>query len=102
MRIVRPILFVVVFYILGILLANAWGLVGVIRHPADFLPDDFFAFLLFEVFAALLWPVQIFGDFMAGGAAHKVCDVAIIFVFIALSYYITRAILKKYVAPKCA
>jgi hypothetical protein len=102
MKIIRPILFVVVFYILGILLANVWGLIGVIADPSVYLPDDFFAFLLFEVFAALLWPVQVFGDFMAGSLTHKICDIAIIFGFIAISYYATRAILKKYAAPSSA
>jgi hypothetical protein len=73
----------------------------VVNDPSHNLPDDFFAFFLFEVFAALLWPVQIFGDFMAGSVVHKMCDVAIISVFIALSFYITRAIFKKYALQKC-
>ena len=97
MRIIRPILFIAVFYTLGILFANVWGLIAVVQYPANNFPDTLLAFLLFELFAALLWPVQIFGDFMASGVVHRMCDVAIIFVFIALSYYITRAILKKYV-----
>jgi hypothetical protein len=98
---VRLFLYTVVFYTLGILLANVWGLIAVITNPGDNFPDNFFAFLLFEVFAALLWPVQIFGDFMAGSVAHKMCDIAIIVVLIALSYYITRPILKKYALQEC-
>ena len=101
MRIIRPILFVTVFYSLGILLANMWGVIGLIIDPTNNLPGDFFAFLLFEVFAALLWPVQIFGDFMSGGMVHKMCDVAIVLGLIAFSYYVTRAILKKYAPQKC-